>query len=884
MTIPFPVLEVSNGIAVQPNHVYVVPPDKRASIRNGTFSVGPITSPSRRQPIDEFMRDLAAARGDKAIGVVLSGTGPDGMGGLAAIKAAGGITFAQDPKTAQWPDKPSRAIQAGGAGFILSPAQIALELGHLAPAPHRPRAEETLQESEERFRLMANSAPVMIWMSGPDKLCTWCNDQWLAFVGRTLAQELGNGWAENVHPEDFDGCLQTYTTHFDARKPFSMEYRLRRHDGQWRWILDHGSPRYDSRQNFAGYVGSCADVTSLKLLEEYRGITEQKLRQRDSELRALFDGSPDPHLRFDSNLRVTHANAAYGKLARLSAGEVIGKTGRELPVPQDDVKIADPVIKGVFRTGQPNQLELSVPAAEGIALHEVRYVPEFAPDGSVAAVLAIGRDISEQKRMERALRQRESEFAALFESSPDAYARFDPNLRVTHANTAFEKAMGVSAQAIIGKTIHQLPLSEGNRRIADLLIKKVLRTGQSQQYEFSVVSTGSVTEYEVRYVPELSTDGSVAAVLGVGRDITERKRMEQELRKREREMAALFDNSPDVIVRRDRNSRNLYVNAAWEKLMGIPREMAIGKTSEELGLLQATVRLQKRAIRHVLKTRSPLTIEFTYPSSNGPVDHEVRHIPEFDAGGVSSILSIGRDVTEQKRLQKLAAANERDIRALSASLITAQEQERRRIAREIHDSLCQHLGALAAEIRVIAAELPALSTAGGRLQAAQKRALGIAEEARQIARQLHPAILEDLGLQRALRNLCHEFSHREGIPIEFRVINPLSEAPLEAASCVYRIAQEALNNVVKHAHAKNVWVRLSGTRQPRLSIHDDGIGFDVDSVRGAGGLGLVSMNERARIAGAKLSIRSQTGHGTRVNVVLPIRGATRGQSTHSAGR
>jgi hypothetical protein len=758
MTTPFPVLEVSNGIAVQPNHVYVVPPNKRASIHNGIFSLGPITSRSRRQPIDDFMRDLAAARGDKAIGVVLSGRGPDGTGGLAAIRAAGGITFAQDPKTAQWPDRPTRAIQAGGVGFVLSPAQIALELGHLAPAAHRAQAEETLQESEERFRLMANSTPVLIWMSGPDKLCTWANDQWLAFVGRTLAQELGNGWAENVHPEDFDRCLQTYTTHFDARKPFSMEYRIRRHDGQWRWILDNGAPRYDSHQNFAGYIGSCVDVTSLRLLEEHQGIAEQKLRQRESELRALFDSSPDPHLRFDSNLRVTHANAAYEKLARLPAQEVIGKTGRELPLPQGDVKISDRVIKGVFRTGQPNHLELSVPVAEGIALHEIRYVPEFAPGGSVAAVLAIGRDI------------------------------------------------------------------------------------------------------------------------------TERKRMEQELRKREREMAALFDNSPDVIVRRDRHSRNLYVNAAWEKLMGIPREMAIGKTSEELGLQQATARLQKRAIRQVLKTRSPLTIEFTYPSSHGPVDHEVRHIPEFDAGGVASILSIGRDITEQKRLQKLAAANERDIRALSASLITAQEQERRRIAREIHDSLCQHLGALAAEIRLITAELPALSTAGGRLQAAQQRALGIADEARQIARQLHPAILEDLGLQRALRNLCHEFSHQEGIPIKFRVINPLPEAPIEAASCVYRIAQEALNNVVKHAHAKNVCVRLSGTRQMRLSIHDDGIGFDVDSVRGAGGLGLVSMNERARIAGAKLSIRSQTGHGTRVNVELPIRGATRGQSTHSAGR
>jgi PAS domain S-box-containing protein len=104
------------------------------------------------------------------------------------------------------------------------------------------RAGEALRRSEERFRLMADHAPVLIWMSGTDKACTWFNKPWLDFVGRLMEQELGNGWAENVHPDDRDRCLRTYTAAFDARRPFTMEYRLRRHDGEYSWLLDNGTP------------------------------------------------------------------------------------------------------------------------------------------------------------------------------------------------------------------------------------------------------------------------------------------------------------------------------------------------------------------------------------------------------------------------------------------------------------------------------------------------------------------------------------------------------------------------------------------------------------------------------------------------------------------
>lgn len=124
-----------------------------------------------------------------------------------------------------------------------------------------------LRESEERFRLMADASPTMMWMSGTDKLCTFFNRGWLNFTGRTMQQELGEGWATGVHPDDLERCLSTYVTAFDARQDFEMEYRLRRRDGEYRWIVDYGVPRFGSNGSFCGYIGSCVDITERKLSE-----------------------------------------------------------------------------------------------------------------------------------------------------------------------------------------------------------------------------------------------------------------------------------------------------------------------------------------------------------------------------------------------------------------------------------------------------------------------------------------------------------------------------------------------------------------------------------------------------------------------------------------
>ena len=166
---------------------------------------------------------------------------------------------------------------------------------------------------DERFCEVMDAAPVMIWVSGEDKGCVWFNRLWLTFTGRRMEQELGNGWTDGVHRDDFDRCLETYISHFEARKEFQLHYRLRRYDGAFRWIDDAGIPRYARDGTFLGYIGSCTDVTHLK-------DTEAALRESELRLRFALEAAEMGTFEVDINSTEAIIDAQEARLLGLPEG------------------------------------------------------------------------------------------------------------------------------------------------------------------------------------------------------------------------------------------------------------------------------------------------------------------------------------------------------------------------------------------------------------------------------------------------------------------------------------------------------------------------------------------------------------------------------------
>jgi PAS domain S-box-containing protein len=388
------------------------------------------------------------------------------------------------------------------------------------------RAEEKLRESENQFRTMVNAVPVMIWASGPDQLCTFFNKGWLEFTGRSLEQELGTGWSEGVHKEDRASCLEIYRRSFNSRQAFTMEYRLRRHDGEYRWVLDTAVPRFEPNGAFNGYIGSCIDITEIK--------------QGDQKFRMAVESSPSAIVMVNEEGRIVLSNAQTERLFGYSREELLGQSV-EILVPERSRVVHSAHRAGFFsapdvrgRTGR----ELLARRKDGSEFPVEIGLNPLRTDEGIFVLTAIV-DISDRKRAVEALENERAFLRQVIDINPNFIFAKDREGRFTLVNQAAADAYGTTVENMIGKTDadfnSNLEEVEFFRRV-DLEVMDTLQERFIPE-ERITDSRGKVHWLQTVKRPILGKDGRANQVLGSSADITQRKETELELRRQRAELA-----------------------------------------------------------------------------------------------------------------------------------------------------------------------------------------------------------------------------------------------------------------------------------------------------------------------------------------------------------
>ena len=388
----------------------------------------------------------------------------------------------------------------------------------------REQIETKLRESEARFRLVADTAPVLIWMSGADRLCIYFNQPWLDFTGRPLEAELGNGWAEGVHGEDVHACLQTYSDSFDRRESFEMEYRLRRHDGQYRWIFDIGVPRFSPDGTFLGYIGSCVDITDRKNLEQERFLSENQFRK-------FFETMPGYCYMISPQGKIVDANVAACSALGYTRDELVGNPLSMIYAPESRSKMQE-LLKKWRTDGEIRNEEMSIVTKQGqkrAVLLNVGSVTDS--DGNVLHSTSVQVDITDRKLVEEALRCSE-ERLRLAQQAADI-GTFEWNIQ-TGVNTwtpELEKMYGLP-RGSFGQTqidFENLVHPEDRDAVRNV-IDWAVKTGQQTQGQWRIIwPDGSVHWIYGRWQVFHDESGKPLRMTGINVDVTERKRAEQAL-------------------------------------------------------------------------------------------------------------------------------------------------------------------------------------------------------------------------------------------------------------------------------------------------------------------------------------------------------------------
>lgn len=596
------------------------------------------------------------------------------------------------------------------------------------------------------------------------------------------------------------------------------------------------------------------------------------LRESEATNRALLAVIADGMFRMSRDGTYVDYTAAKGFQTYVPASEFLGRRVADVLPPTVAALVTDHMEKA-FTTGEVQIFQYSLPLLGEVRDYEARLVALGDDE-----ILSVVHEVTESNLAKAALREAHETLTALVQAAPLAVIALDRDYRVKIWNPAAESMFGYTAGEVLGRRLPLIPNSDWDQFLADM--QRIREVGTERAFETQRRhKDGSMIDVAISRGLLRGGDGNIVGHMAILADIRENKRMREVLRASEERFGLFMAHLPGVAFMKDVEGRYVYVNRGFEKKMGIDAEHCMGKRDDQLWAAPFAEEFMA-GDRSVVETGRPLNSVEAVPPMDRPRYFRVIKFPVLDSERkVMLVGGVAIDITEQRRASEALRDSQaelqqsrEELRTLTARLLAAQEEERRRVSRELHDELNQQLAVLAVDVGSLVKSLPATDyDVRGQLRALQARVAKLSDAVRHIAYQLHPSILDDLGLLVALRSHCEELSRHEGMSVRMTHRNVPDSLPPELASCLYRVAQEGLRNIIRHAGTTHASLSLtSASGDLRLSIRDTGAGFDAKTRDHHGGLGILSMEERVRLVNGTISIHSRPGRGTRIDVRVPL--------------
>ena len=739
----------------------------------------------------------------------------------------------------------------------------------------RKRVELSLAASEERFRQLTMLSSDWYWEQDEQFRFTFMSGELQAKTGIAVSKHLGRTrWempAINFSAADW----ARHRAQLERHEPFrNLVMRLPDRDGREHWVSIAGDPIFDPEGGFRGYRGTGRDVTSQVLLE-------RSLREEKERFKSFAQLTSDYFWETDADHRIKEIS--YGGLhhATLPLGSQIGKRRWELPSELPGAEGWRRHREGVEAHRPVRDFRFSRHDAQGELRHiSISGDPLSDAGGGFAGYRGIGHDITERIRAEEEMRETKGFLQGILDASPNLIFVTDARGKLSFVNQNAAQMFDVSTELLESGAPERLRLFTAG-------IETVLRSRKRVYSEVPV--TGPDGERHLFYtvkVPLPRPNGNVE-VLGIAVDITDRKRAEDALHESEQLFRTITDTAPAMFWMSDAGGSREFFSAGWILFTDCSQEQLRGDGWAE-GVHAEDRRRVLDAERAATDHRKPFSAEYRLRQRDGEYAWVVdRAVPRHDlkgdfAGMVGGAVSIHDRVLGEQELQRHAETVSKAHAALQAEMaqrlrlegevMAISERQMQHIGGELHDGIGQEMTGIALACKILERKLrerhDANAADAARIVEAVNRAI---DQTRSLAHGLGAVEAAPEGLMSALALLAERVSSPDEIRCEFRCTGPVLVEDPALANHLFRVAQEATGNVLKHARASAIAISLSAADGVlRLSVEDDGIGLTAHSAAKGSGMGLRLMRYRTDIVGGTLEIARRAGGGTVVNLSVPL--------------